>query len=35
LQYLMLKDRAIKAARDIGIPLQALIEMGFPPSAIF
>jgi coproporphyrinogen III oxidase len=35
LQYLMLKDRAIKAAQDIGIPLQPLIEMGFPPSAVF
>jgi coproporphyrinogen III oxidase len=35
LQYLMLKDRAIKAARDLGMPLEVLIEMGFPPSAVF
>jgi hypothetical protein len=31
---LMFKDRAIQAARDI-LPLEVLIEMGFPPAAIF
>jgi coproporphyrinogen III oxidase len=35
LEYLMLKDRAIKGARDQGISPEVLIEMGFPPSAIF
>ena len=34
LAYLMCKDRAIRAARDI-VPLEILIEMGFPPTAIF
>jgi len=34
LEYLMFKDRAIQAARDI-LPLEVLIEMGFPPTAIF
>jgi coproporphyrinogen III oxidase len=34
LEYLMFKDRAIQAARDI-LPLEVLIEMGFPPAAIF
>ncbi len=35
LQYLTLKDGAIKAARDQGVPPEMLIEMGFPPSAVF
>jgi len=35
LQYLMLKDGAIKAARDQGIPPEVLIEQGFPPTATF
>ncbi len=35
LQYFTLKDGAIKAARDQGVPPDMLIEMGFPPSAIF
>jgi len=35
LQYMMLKDGAIKAGRDRGIPPDELIEMGFPPSAAF
>ena len=35
LQYLMLKDGAIKAGKDQGIPPEVLIEQGFPPSAIF
>jgi len=35
LQYMMLKDGAIKAGRDIGIPPEVLVEMGFPPTAIF
>jgi coproporphyrinogen III oxidase len=34
LEYLTLKDRAVKAARDI-LPAEVLIEQGFPPSAIF
>ena len=35
LQYTVLKDRAIKASRDEGVPPEVLIEMGFPPSAVF
>ncbi len=35
LQYMMLKDGAIKAGRDRGIPPDVLVEMGFPPSAAF
>jgi coproporphyrinogen III oxidase len=35
LEYLTLKDRAVKAACDQGIPPEVLIEMGFPPSVIF
>ncbi len=35
LQYTMLKDGAIKASRDEGVPPEVLIEMSFPPSAIF
>jgi hypothetical protein len=35
LQYLTLKDRAIKGALARGIPLEVLIEMGFPPSVVF
>jgi coproporphyrinogen III oxidase len=34
-EYLMLKDRAIKATRDLGVPPEVLIEMVFPPSAVF
>ena len=36
LQYMTLKDGAIKMARERGVPPpELLIEMGFPPSAIF
>ncbi len=35
LQYMVLKDGAIKAGRDRGIPPDVLVEMGFPPSAAF
>jgi len=36
LEYMMLKDGAIKAILERGvIPLEVLIEFGFPPSAIF
>jgi coproporphyrinogen III oxidase len=35
LQYMMLKDGAIKAGRDRGIPPEVLVEMGFPPTAAF
>ena len=35
LKYLMLKDRAVKAARDLGFPLEMLVEQAFPPFAIF
>ncbi len=35
LEYMMLKDGAIKAARDQGIPSEMLIQMGFPPTAVF
>ena len=35
LEYLTLKDRAIRAVKDQGLPMEALKEMGFPPSAVF
>jgi coproporphyrinogen III oxidase len=35
LQYTVLKDGAIKASRDEGVPPKLIIEMSFPPSAIF
>jgi coproporphyrinogen III oxidase len=35
LQYLMLKDGAVKAGRAHGIPPEVFIEMGFPPVASF
>ena len=35
LQYLMLKDGAIKAGREQEIPPEVLIEQGFPPTAAF
>jgi len=36
LQYMTLKDGAIKMARERGVPPpELLIEMGFPPSATF
>ena len=35
LQYFTLKDGAIKAARDQGVPPDMLIEMGFPPTVVF
>jgi coproporphyrinogen III oxidase len=35
LQYMMLKDGAIKACRDQGFPPEMLIEQGFPPIAAF
>lgn len=35
LQYFTFKDRAIKAAWDQGVPPEAIIEQGFPPSAAF
>jgi coproporphyrinogen III oxidase len=35
LEYFMLKDGAVKAGRDRGIPPEVLIEMGFPPLATF
>jgi coproporphyrinogen III oxidase len=36
LQYLSFKDRAFKASRELGlVPPEILIEMGWPPSAIF
>jgi len=35
LQYMMLKDGAIKAGRDRGIPPEVMVEMGFPPTASF
>ncbi len=35
LQYTVLKDGAIKASRDEGVPPEVLVEMSFPPSAIF
>ncbi len=36
LEYLTLKDRSIKASREQGVtPPELLVEMLFPPSAIF
>jgi coproporphyrinogen III oxidase len=35
LEYLLLKDGAIKAARDQGVPPEVLIEQGLPPVASF
>ncbi len=36
LEYLMLKDGAIKGSLERGVtPLEVLIEMGFPPSVVF
>jgi coproporphyrinogen III oxidase len=36
LQYLSFKDRAFKASREKGlVPPEVLIEMGWPPSALF
>jgi coproporphyrinogen III oxidase len=35
LQYLVLKDRAIRGGQDQGIPPEVTIGMGFPPSASF
>jgi coproporphyrinogen III oxidase len=35
LEYLLLKDGAIKAARDQGVPPEVLIEQGLPPIASF
>jgi len=35
LEYLTLKDRAIRAVKDQGLPMEALKEMSFPPSAVF
>jgi coproporphyrinogen III oxidase len=35
LEYFTLKDGAVKAGRDRGIPPEVLIEMGFPPLASF
>jgi len=35
LEYLALKDSAIKMAVDIGITPELIIKLGFPPSAMF
>jgi len=35
LQYLALKDRAVKMGQAVGIPSEVLIGLGYPPSAVF
>ena len=35
LEYLTLKDRAVKMAQSSGVPAELLIDLGFPPSAAF
>ncbi len=35
LEYIALKDRAVKMAQAAGIPSEVLIGLSFPPSAIF
>ena len=35
LEYIALKDRAVKAALAIGIPSEVIIALSFPPSAVF
>ena len=35
LEYITLKDRAIKMAQSIGVPPEVLIALCYPPSAIF
>ena len=35
LEYLTFKDRAVKMAKAYNIPAEVLINLGFPPSAVF
>ena len=35
LEYITLKDRAIKMAQAVGVPPEVLIQLSYPPSAIF
>ena len=35
LEYITLKDRAIKMAQAVGVPPEVLIALSYPPSAIF
>jgi len=35
LEYITLKDRAIKMAQAVGVPPEVLIELSYPPSAVF
>lgn len=35
LEYITLKDRAIKMAQAIGVPPEVLIALSYPPSAVF
>jgi hypothetical protein len=35
LEYLTFKDRAVRMAKAYNIPAEVLINLGFPPSAVF
>jgi coproporphyrinogen III oxidase len=35
LEYITLKDRAIKMAQAVGVPPEVLIALSYPPSAVF
>ncbi len=35
LEYVTLKDRAVKAAQAIGVPAEAIVALCYPPSAVF
>jgi coproporphyrinogen III oxidase len=35
LEYVTIKDRAVKAAQAIGVPPEAIVALCYPPSAVF
>jgi len=35
LEYLSLKDKAVVAAMNLGIPPDVIISLGYPPSCVF
>jgi coproporphyrinogen III oxidase len=35
LEYITLKDRAVKMAQAIGVPVEVIISLSYPPSAVF
>jgi len=35
LEYITLKDRAVKMALAIGVPVEVIISLSYPPSAVF